>query len=64
MVEVLVHEYGPLLWLEPTKEGMRMLGAGASPFCGETIDSSDEPGAFLFEITGCGVLREEFTRGR
>jgi hypothetical protein len=46
MVDVFVHENGPLLRFERTKERMWVPGAAGCALGDEAIDSSDEMGAF------------------
>jgi len=59
MVDVFVHENGPLLRFERTKERMWVLGAASCALVGKTIDRCDELGPFAFEVALCGVHREE-----
>jgi hypothetical protein len=47
MVDMFVHENGPLLRFERTKERMWVPGAAGCALCDEAIDSSDEMGAFV-----------------
>jgi hypothetical protein len=63
MVDVFVHEDGPLLRFERTKERVWVLGAACCAPGGEAIDSCDELGAFALEVALCGVRREELLRG-
>ena len=46
MVDVFVHENGPLLRFERAKEGMWVPGAAGCALGDEAIDSSDEMDAF------------------
>ena len=64
MVDVFVHENGPLLRFERAKERMWVLGAACCTLRDEDIDSSDEMGAFELQVALPGVHREEFRRGR
>jgi hypothetical protein len=63
MVDVFVHENGPLLRFERTKERMWVLGAASCALGHEAIDSCDELGTFALEVALCGVRREEFRLG-
>ena len=63
MVDVFVHENGPLMRIERTKERMWVLGTASCARIGKAIDSSDELGALALEVALCEVRREEFRRG-
>ena len=56
MVDVFVHEDGPLLRFERTKERMWVLGAARCAFIGEAINRCDEIAAFSLEVA-LGVVR-------
>jgi hypothetical protein len=64
MVEVLIHEYGPLVRLQPTEKRVRVLRTAGCSFGGEAIDGCDELGAFALEVAGRRWGREEFRRRR
>ena len=64
VVDVFVHENGPLLWFERTEERMWVLGAAGCAPGDEAIDGPDKLGAFEFQVALCGVRREELGRGR
>src|SRR5271165_6090260 len=63
MVDVFIHQNGPLLRFQPTKERMWVLGAASCALGDEPIDSCDELAAFALEVALCRVRREEFRRG-
>jgi hypothetical protein len=46
MIEVFVHQNGPLLRFEWTKERMWVLGAARCAFVGEAVDRCDQRAAF------------------
>jgi hypothetical protein len=62
MVDVFVHENGPLMRIERTKERMRVLGTASCARMGKAIDSSDELGALALEVALCEVRREAYHR--
>jgi hypothetical protein len=64
MVEVLIHEYGPLPWFESAEKRMRVVRAAGRSLCGEAIDRCDELGAFAFEVARHRSSREELRRRR
>jgi hypothetical protein len=64
MIEVFVHDDGPLLRFEWTKEWMGMPGAARCAFPGEAIDRCDEIAAFSLEIATSGVGGKKFRHRR
>jgi hypothetical protein len=60
MVDMFVHENGPLLRFERTKERVWVPGAASCTLVDEAIDSRDELGALALEVALRGVRREEF----
>src|ERR1700742_1963233 len=64
MINVLVRQNGPLLWLQTAKEWVRVLGTARGPLCGEVVDRRDEPGAFAFKIVRSRFGRKELRRRR
>ena len=51
VVDMLVHQDRPLFRSEPSKEGVRMGGAGRRTFCDEAIDRRTQAGPFNFKIS-------------
>ena len=62
MINVLVHENGPLLRFERTEERVWVLGAARSASGREAIDGCDELVAFTLEVVPCKARRKEFWR--
>jgi len=50
VVQVLVHQDGPLFGREGSEEGVGMGGAGGGAGCGEAVDHAAQAGGFDFEI--------------
>ena len=59
MVDVLVHEDGPLLRVEWTEKRVRVGGAARGTLGGEALDRCDQPCAFTLEFALRRIRREQ-----
>ena len=64
VIDVFVHENGPLLRFERTKERVWVLGATRCAVGGEAVDRCDELSAFSLEVALCVVRGKELRRRR
>lgn len=55
MIDVLVHENGPLLRFEWAEERLRVTGAARGALTGKAVDCCDEPGTFAYEFAVCRI---------
>src|SRR4051794_22306665 len=64
MIDVLVHENGPLLRFEWAEERVPVTGAARGPLTCKPVDCCYEHGSFALELALCRIRRQQLRRRR